>query len=234
MTIYNRQPFLENVAKQLGRSTRTKDVTRPTWSVRPQWEVFSEHTEEELINELEKQCHFIHTDFKRTTKANLAEQIQETIRDYEGNSLIIPRDERNEIYGLDQFYQKLDNEGVKVYEWDPDKGEENHQFAERADVGLTFSDITLAESGTVTLLNDKHHARSISLLPKTYIAIIPKETIVPRMTQAVRKLHEMQQDGELIPSCVSFVTGPSNSADIEMNLIVGVHGPIKATYIVVE
>lgn len=234
MSIYNRQSFLDNVAKQLGRPTRTKGVVRPEWSVQPQWEVFAEHTEEELINELEKQCQFIHTDFKRTNKENLARTVEETIKYYEGQSLIYAKDERNKEFDLDELFQNVREEDVEVYEWDPTRGEENYQFAERADVGLTFSDITLAESGTVTLLNNKHHARTISLLPQTHIAIIPKETIVRRMTQAVKKLHEMRQEDKLIPSCVSFVTGPSNSADIEMNLMVGVHGPIKATYIVVE
>lgn len=97
-----------------------------------------------------------------------------------------------------------------------------------------FSDVTLAESGTVTLFHNKDHGRSISLLPKTFVAIIPKSTLVPRMTQAATLIHKMQTQGEDVPSYVSFITGPSNSADIEMNLIVGVHGPVKATYIVVD
>src|SRR5690606_23397155 len=130
-------------------------------------------------------------------------------------------------FGLQHlFKQKLPEEGLDVYEWDPALGrEKNIANAEKADIGITFSDIALAESGTVVLFSSADTGRTVSLLPTTYIAIIPKSTIVPRMTQAAAEIHRRVQRGEAIPSCINFISGPSNSADIEMNLVVGVHGP---------
>ncbi|MRG85752.1 LutC/YkgG family protein [Salinibacillus xinjiangensis] len=234
MTIQNRDSFLDNLAANLGRNRRTEGVKRPKWSVQPQYEVFTGLSQDELVEKLEEHCKVIHTEFKRTDRDGLHKVLKETIDGFEGKSVVSASDERLQQYGLNDFYKSLGEKGTEIHLWDESKGEENKVFAERADVGITFSDITLAESGTVTLFNNKYNGRSISLLPKTYIAIIPKSTIVPRMTQATKLIHERNLEGQDVSSCVSFVTGPSNSADIEMNLIVGVHGPIKATYIVVD
>ncbi|WP_163969726.1 LutC/YkgG family protein [Oceanobacillus halotolerans] len=234
MTIHNREAFLDRLAGELGRPRRTEGVQRPTWSVKPQEEVLAGLPQEKLVSVLHNHCAVIHTDFRRTTKEQLQRVLQETLEGYQATSIVASSDERNVTYGLDQFYRKLKANGSEVHLWDEIQEEENKTFAERADVGITFSDVTLAESGTVVLFNNKYNGRLISLLPKSYIAIIPKETIVPRMTQATKQIHEANQRGDAVSSCVSFVTGPSNSADIEMNLIVGVHGPINVTYIVVD
>lgn len=235
MAIKNRESFLNNLAANLGRPRRKQGVERPTWSFNPQQEVLKGFTQDDLVDVLEKQCDVIHTTFKKTDLAGLNDTLKETIENY-GNSIIASNDSRNEEYGIGDLLSvmKQNNSDMEVHFWDSSKGKENQTFAERADIGLTFSDITLAESATVTLFNDKDNGRSISLLPKTYIAIIPKSTVIPRITQATEKIHKANQRGEKTPSFVSFISGPSNSADIEMNLIVGVHGPTMATYILID
>lgn len=234
MTIINREAFLNNVTANLHRPRRTEGVERPQWRVRPQHEVLAGLSQDELVDVLAKQCETIHTDFKRTDRSGLARVLSDTIENYQGRSIVASSDVRNEGYGLNDFYGNMQDDGFDIHLWDEAKGKENQVFAERADVGITFSDITLAESGTVTLFNNKHNGRSISLMPRNYIAIIPKSTLVPRLTQAAKHIHEANEAGEEVSSCVSFVTGPSNSADIEMNLIVGVHGPVEVSYIVIE
>ena len=233
MAIHNREAFLDKLAARLGRVRRTEGVERPQWSVMPQEEVFKGMSQDELVDVLQQHCDVIHTDFRRTGREGLNRVLEELLEAYGGREIIISKDPRFDEYGVAEYFAGQ-SEQVAVHAWDPARGKENQQIAERADIGMVFSDITLAESGTVTLFHHKGHGRSISLLPRTFIAIIPKSTLVPRMTQAARYMHELQARGEDVPSYVSFITGPSNSADIEMNLIVGVHGPVKATYIVVD
>lgn len=233
MTIQNRESFLDNLASNLGRARRTEGVERPVWSVRPQFEVLKGLSQDDLVDVLEQQCELIHTVFKQTDRNGLGQVLKETIKSYDAKSIIAPKDSRFEEYGLTKLFQERQTD-LETHIWDHTKEKENQVFAERADIGITFSDITLAESATVTVFNNKDHGRTITLLPKSYIAIIPKESLVPRMTQATQQIHERVAKGEDVASNVSFISGPSNSADIEMNLIVGVHGPVHATYIVVD
>lgn len=227
--IQKRESFLENVAKQFGRKPVTEGVVRPDYQHKPHLEVMKNYSKDELVEVLKTQCLAIHTDFKQTKKASLTTVIDQVLEEYKAKSVITWDDPRFAHFGLTAFQER---ETVDV--WRAEHNSDSIEIAERADVGITFSDYTLAESGTVVLLSENGKGRSVSLLPTYYIAIIPKSTLVPRMTQATTAIHKMAATGKRVPSCVNFISGPSNSADIEMSLVVGVHGPIRACYILVE
>lgn len=232
--IHNRDSFLSTVAEKLGRQRR-KTVIKPEWTTTPQFDVLKDATQDELVEVLKKHCEVIHTQFIETNSEDLKRKIRDVFDQYVVGSVVTWKDERHKHFGLDEGLLKtLPNENIDVHIWDPALKEKNIEAAEKADVGITFSDITLVESGTVVLFSSENKGRSVSLLPKTYIAIVPKSTLVPRMTQATAYISKQVQEGKNISSCIDFITGPSNSADIELNLIVGVHGPIRATYILVH
>ncbi|WP_050180158.1 LutC/YkgG family protein [Domibacillus robiginosus] len=233
--IHYRDSFLNNVARQLGRSPNTSVKPERSWQFRPQDKTLTDRNQDELLTVLRDQCRLIHTELIETTSSKLSEVLEATVTLYGGGPISIWQDERFTEFGLDTLVNETwPARYVEVNEWRAERGRENIAQAERANIGITFSDITLAESGTVVLFAGGGKGRSVSLLPRNYIALVPKSTIVPRMTQAAQEISRRVQAGETISSCINFITGPSNSADIEMNLVVGVHGPVKAAYIVIE
>ncbi|UQZ47409.1 lactate utilization protein LutC [Bacillus sp. PK3-037] len=234
-TIQNQESFLNRIASRLDRDRRTGGVAVPEWAHQPQYKTFEGYSADDLVTVLKNHCVKIHTELIETDSTGLHDALREQVSRFSGGPVIIPKDPRFEAYGLHSLLTKdWPGEGTQVWEWDADQGEENIKKAEQANVGITFSEITLAESGTVVLYSSKDIGRSVSLLPTTYIAIVPKSSIVPRMTQASDIIRQNMADGITVPSCINYITGPSNSADIEMDLVVGVHGPVKAAYILVS
>lgn len=233
--IQNREKFLNQIASRLDRPRISSSVERPVWKFQPQYEVLKDASQDELLEVLKEQCKKIHTNIYTTNTKELPAILNEVVVNYGGGPIVTWKDERFSKWGLESLMKKdWSNQNIDVFEWDYTKGEQNIHKAEKANVGITISEITLAESGTVVLFSDENKGRTVSFLPVSSIILIPKSTLVPRMTQAAKKMREIHQKTGHVASCINFITGPSNSADIELNLVVGVHGPVKATYIVIN
>jgi L-lactate dehydrogenase complex protein LldF len=103
----------------------------------------------------------------------------------------------------------LKEKGVKV----------THEPDPKVEAGLTGALAGVAETGTLLLPGGKGRPLTASLLPFVHIAILRAEDILPDMAAAL-KLRELSQC-----SAAALVSGPSRTADIEMTLTLGVHGP---------
>lgn len=229
--IHNREAFLNRIGKRLGRTSPLKEAPSLDWNYQPQEKTLTNLSANQLVDILKEQCTRIHTKVYETTKDELKTVLTDIIHELGSGRIVIPNDRRFTEY---QIMEAIQKEASETHIWNHSLGKVNVKKAEVANISITFSEMTLAESGTVVLFNTQNHGRSIAFLPTSHISIIPKSTIVPRMTQAAQIIDEKVINGEIFPSNIQFITGPSNSADIEMNLVVGVHGPVKATYIIVE
>lgn len=111
--------------------------------------------------------------------------------------------------------------GVEVVSWrEPDNP---RGVVARADVGLTTAAWAIAETGSLVLEGGPGMGRSVTLLPPTYVAILPVERVLRTVPEAVERYAARGSAG--LPANVCFHTGPSRSGDIEMSLVVGMHGP---------
>jgi len=97
-------------------------------------------------------------------------------------------------------------------------------------VGVTGSFCAIAETGTLVTLSGEMSPATTSLLPETHIAVLRTSRIVKTMEDAWSLVR--QEVGNL-PRQVNFISGPSRTADIEMTLVYGAHGPFRVHVILV-
>jgi L-lactate dehydrogenase complex protein LldG len=89
-----------------------------------------------------------------------------------------------------------------------------------ADVGISGVDAVVAETGTIALETRRDQPRSLSLLPPAHIAVAWREQVAADLFDLF-----VAEGGRWLPACLSLITGPSKTGDIELKLVTGVHGP---------
>ena len=91
----------------------------------------------------------------------------------------------------------------------------------------TGVEAAFANTGSVVLTPAPGRSRIASLLPLHHLILVPLSKIYPTFEDWLAKLRKeghletfVRESGQ-----IAFITGPSKSADIELNLTLGVHGP---------
>ena len=136
--------------------------------------------------------------------------------------------------------QSLARNGVEIFWADSNVSDAptRKSFREKiltADLGITQADFALADTGTLVLLARPGQPRSASLLPPRHIALIRPTDLVADLDELFAALKARGPNlQETLTSAMTFITGPSRTADIEQLLFIGVHGPLEVHAVYLE
>ncbi|MEA2709033.1 MAG: L-lactate dehydrogenase complex protein LldG [Phycisphaerales bacterium] len=112
--------------------------------------------------------------------------------------------------------EALSTAGLSVATWDELTLDELYDY----DCAVTDVDYAIAETASLVIKPDRAHGRALSLVPMYHIAFVEEKQLMPDLVDFFREL-VLDPDR----SNVILISGPSKTADIEMNVVTGVHGP---------
>jgi len=107
------------------------------------------------------------------------------------------------------------------------------KYFDQMSAGVLSADYFIASTATAVVGSVNSVSKLISLIPPVIILIGWLKHLVPDLNALMRRLEQEQ----LQPRDwhhLTFITGPSRTADIEKKLILGVHGPKEVICILVE
>ena len=196
--------IIENIRRSLGRTDQTPLSLRPAiYESRIPESVDSEIAR--FLGEIKKLSgvgqKISITEIESSIKVLVAEQNIRTATVWNTPFL-------NQL-GITEILQTL---GVELISPNADK-----YAMSKCDLGITEADYLLPETGTLILHSSAEKPRAVSLLPRVHLAIVRPEMLRADMHQVFA---EAKDKNYLV-----FITGPSRTADIELTVTLGVHGP---------
>ena len=93
-------------------------------------------------------------------------------------------------------------------------------------IGITAADFCMADTATLVIKTRPGQARSVSLVPSIHIGVIYLDQLIWDLKELYALLSfdpEVSKEG--LTNCMTFISGPSKTADVEATMVHGAHGP---------
>jgi L-lactate dehydrogenase complex protein LldG len=98
------------------------------------------------------------------------------------------------------------------------------------DAAVTATIGAIAETGAIVLWPDEKEPRLMSLVPPVHIAVLEADKIYNSFCQII----QAENWPDHMPTNALLISGPSKTADIEMTLAFGVHGPRELIVLIID
>ena len=176
-----------------------------------------------LFPEFEKRASAASTEiFRVKTAIEAQEVVANLVKFTNAKKVVIVDSPLQSAAGINQQLQSM---GVTIHTDAADIAE----HAESADIGISTVEFGIAESGSVCMDGYAFESRLVSMLPPLHIVFMNSKNVVLGITEAFEIISKVYDRGY-----ISFITGPSRTADIERVLTIGVHGPSRVILIAID
>jgi L-lactate dehydrogenase complex protein LldG len=98
------------------------------------------------------------------------------------------------------------------------------------DAAITTTRCGIADTGSLVLWPTPQEPRTYSLVPTIHFALLDAD----KLHNTFADLIEAEQWYKGLPTNALLISGPSKSADIEQNLVYGVHGPMQLIILLID
>jgi L-lactate dehydrogenase complex protein LldG len=211
---------MENVRRALGRDGALVSAPVP-----PEIDEAITRTAQngaDLSERFGRMCMASKTGFERVEAREIARRVAEFLREQGVKRAALSAGGIIQECGIGD---ELRRRGFEAVSWDDLTLDQLYDF----DCGVTDVHCAVAETGSLVVRPSARQGRGLSLAPRVHVAVVEKGQIVADLVDLFAKLSKEETTGS-----VSLITGPSKTSDIEMNLVVGVHGPTTVRVMLIE
>ncbi len=134
----------------------------------------------------------------------------------EGITALLQKHKIEKLYSNEDFIKEL-LAGLSI------AFEESKQEIPSCQASITGCEALVARHGSIVLSSRQGVSRKAFVMPDIHIVVAGTHQLVADLKEAYRHIREKY--GGKLPSLITFVGGPSRTADIEKTLVYGVHGP---------
>lgn len=197
-------PVIDNIRRSLGRAGQTPLHQRP--AIYPSRQAETDNSEiETFLNEVKK----LSGVGQKLSPSEIDSALKTLVEEQNIRRATAWETPHLRRLGITEILNSL---GVELVPPNASK----HEMA-LCDLGITEADYLLPETGTLVLRSSAEKPRGVSLLPRVHLAIVRPEMLRADMHQVFAEAKDHHY--------LVFITGPSRTADIELTVTLGVHGP---------